>query len=51
MSTLIRVGNVVLAAALLSGCAMGYKKDEAAAAQSQPINCATAQGDLRALAS
>jgi len=33
--------------ALLSGCATGYKKEEAAL--KQPINCSTAQGDLRSL--
>ncbi len=39
------------AAALLSlGCAMEFKEDEKAA-QQQPINCATAQGDIRVLQS
>lgn len=39
--------GLVSVAALISACAMGYKKDEAA--MKQPINCSTAQGDLRAL--
>jgi hypothetical protein len=33
---------------LASGCAMQEKKDMAAA-QAMPVNCATAQGDLRVL--
>jgi hypothetical protein len=33
---------------VLSGCAMQEKK-EAAAAQTMPVNCATAPGDLRVL--
>jgi PBP1b-binding outer membrane lipoprotein LpoB len=49
MSTMSRVGSVAFAIVLLSGCAMGYKKDEAAL--KQPVNCSTAQGDLRTLAS
>jgi len=35
--------------ALLAGCAYQYKEQEKAA--KQPINCATAEGDLRMLAS
>ena len=34
-------------AVLVSGCAMGYKKTEES--MEQPINCATAEGDLRVL--
>ena len=36
------------AALLLSGCAMQFKEDEKKA-QQQPINCATATGDIRVL--
>ena len=36
------------AALLLSGCAMQFKEEEKAA-QQQPVNCATAQGDIRVL--
>jgi hypothetical protein len=42
-----RIASVAGMIALLSGCAMGFKEDEAAT--KQPINCATAQGDLRSL--
>ena len=42
-----RIGSIVVAISLLSACAMGFKKDEAAT--KQPVNCATAQGDLRLL--
>lgn len=38
-----------LAIALLSACAYEFKQE--AKATKQPVNCATAQGDLRALAS
>jgi len=34
-------------AILVAGCAMGYKKTEES--MQQPINCTTAEGDLRAL--
>ena len=36
------------AALLSSGCAMQFKEDEKAA-EKQPINCATAPGDIRVL--
>ena len=49
MSTMSRVESLVLAIVPLSGCALSYKEDEAALMQ--PVNCSTAQGDLRALAS
>jgi hypothetical protein len=39
---------VLVLALASSGCAMQYKKEEAAAA-STPVNCATAQGDIRVL--
>ena len=46
--------NAILAslvgALLLQACAMGMKKDEKAAEQ-MPVNCATADGDLRVLKS
>lgn len=46
-----RTGIVAFAAALFAvGCAMQFKQEEAAA-KSQPVNCATAQGDLRVLQS
>lgn len=35
-------------AAVLGGCASEYKKEEAAA-EKMPINCATAEGDIRLL--
>jgi len=38
------------AALLSSGCAMMFKEDEKAA-EKMPVNCATAQGDLRVLQS
>lgn len=37
----------VCIAALLCGCAMGYKKEEEA--MKSPVNCSTAQGDLPSL--
>ncbi|HME40178.1 MAG TPA: hypothetical protein VKG63_14580 [Steroidobacteraceae bacterium] len=37
-------------ASLLSGCAMQEKKNEAAA-KAMPVNCATAEGDIRVLQS
>ena len=40
----------LVVALLLQGCAMGLKKDEKAAEQ-MPVNCATADGDLRVLRS
>jgi hypothetical protein len=43
----IGLGALTLAA-LLSGCAMHEKKDEAAA-KAMPVNCATAEGDIRVL--
>ena len=39
---------LVLGLAVLTGCASEYKKQEEA--MKQPINCATAEGDLRTLA-
>jgi hypothetical protein len=36
--------------ALLGGCASEYKKEEAAA-EKMPVNCATAEGDIRMLQS
>jgi len=39
---------VLALAALLGGCAEQYKKQEAAV-QAMPVNCATAEGDLRTL--
>jgi hypothetical protein len=44
------LGTVVLVlglAGLLTGCASGYKAQEEA--MKQPINCTTAEGDIRAL--
>lgn len=42
------LGVCVLVVAALSGCALGEKKDEKAA-QSMPVNCKAAPGDLRIL--
>jgi hypothetical protein len=45
------LGNGICAlglVALLGGCASEYKKQEAAA-QKMPVNCATAEGDVRML--
>jgi hypothetical protein len=39
--------SAVCMVAVLSGCAMGYKKNEEA--MKSPVNCTTAQGDLRSL--
>ncbi len=44
----VGAGLCTLGLVVLSGCAMQEKK-EAAAAQTMPINCSTAPGDLRAL--
>ncbi len=44
------VACVVCAATLVSGCAEQEKKNEAKA-QAMPVNCATADGDLRVLQS
>lgn len=41
---------VVFASALAPGCAYEIKKEEKAA-EAMPVNCATAQGDLRVLRS
>ncbi len=46
--TKVFVGLCGVGLGLMSGCAMQEKK-EAAAAQTMPINCATAPGDLRVL--
>jgi hypothetical protein len=42
---------VLTLAAMIAGCASEYKKEEkaATASEAKPINCATAEGDLRAL--
>ncbi len=48
IKTKLLVGLCGVGLGLMSGCAMQEKKD-AAAAQSMPINCATAPGDLRVL--
>jgi hypothetical protein len=42
-------GIALLALALSAGCAFQQKKVEQQLAQPAPINCATAQGDLRVL--
>lgn len=42
------VASGVFVALVASGCAMNFKDDEKAA-KDLPINCATAQGDLRVL--
>jgi hypothetical protein len=41
----------LLALALLPGCAYQMKQEEKAAAQDKPIDCATAEGELRILKS
>jgi outer membrane murein-binding lipoprotein Lpp len=45
---LMNLGVCVLGIVALSGCAMSEKKDEKAA-QSMPVNCKSAPGDLRVL--
>ncbi len=45
-----RLSAGVLVALLAAGCAMNLKKEEKAAEQ-MPVNCATADGDLRVLKS
>ena len=44
-----RLVGAFMVFALLTGCAYRFKEDEKAAAQSKPIDCATAEGELRAL--
>ena len=46
LRTTIALGSAM--ALFLSGCAMQFKEEEKAA-QQQPVNCATAQGDIRVL--
>ena len=43
-----RCTSAVAVTALLAGCAMEYKKEEQAA-QKMPLNCRTAEGDIRML--
>jgi len=45
-----RIAGIVVLAVFCSGCAFQYKKDEAAA-KNAPVNCATADGDIRVLQS
>jgi hypothetical protein len=45
------IASVLCALVLLSGCAYQFKEEEKAAAQSKPIDCSTAEGDLRVLKS
>jgi hypothetical protein len=42
---------LITLAAMIAGCASEYKKEEkaAAASEAKPVNCATAQADLRTL--
>ena len=47
MAKLSLPASFVCLVALLSGCAYGFKENEKA--MKQPVNCATAQGDLRTL--
>jgi hypothetical protein len=47
--TLRRLASVACALVLLAGCAYRFKEQEKAAAQTQPVDCATAEGDLRTL--
>jgi outer membrane murein-binding lipoprotein Lpp len=46
--TLVSIAVCALGLLVVSGCAMQEKKEEAAA-QTMPINCKTAPGDLRVL--
>ena len=46
--TFLPTAFAMILALVAAGCATEYKKDEKAA-ESMPINCATAQGDLRML--
>jgi hypothetical protein len=45
---LVRTGVCAFGLIVLGGCAMQEKKEEAGA-QTMPVNCATAPGDLRVL--
>jgi hypothetical protein len=47
MKRISRITLVIFLAISLSACASGYKKTEKAL--DEPINCATAEGDIRAL--
>jgi hypothetical protein len=44
------LSSILLTALLVPGCAMEYK-EKAQAVEAQPVNCATAEGDLRVLKS
>ena len=46
-----RIASVLCVMVLFSGCAYQFKQEEKAAAQDKPIDCSTAEGDLRVLKS
>jgi hypothetical protein len=48
LATLFRAAAVAAALTLAPGCAYQFKKQEEAA-EKMPVNCATAEGDLRVL--
>ena len=47
----MRTAIIIAALAVLAGCSSAKDAKENMAEMKQPVNCATAQGDLRALAS